>query len=748
MLPLAATAFVGGICLLQAQPSLPPLFGALLLLSLLPAVAYPKSRNVALLLLMCGGGFYYAAWRAEARLAQTVPAAVEWRDIVVEGVVRGFADDNGGRTRFDFAIEKIVQPEMPLKLRVRLSDYHYGQPPLAGLANNARLRLKVRIRPPPSAVNPRGFDYAGYLFSRGIRGSGYVRARASAVVLQKNDGWRDKLRRRALALPHHGETVAALIVGDRSAIDEAQWEALRRTGTAHLLSISGTHITLVASFVALLAGFLWRRSGRLLRLMPAQKAALLAAIPAALGYAWLGGFGVPVQRSFLMFGAAALALLGGGRTSTAQVMALAALVVTAADPWSVLAAGFWLSFMLAAAVVYAAVNYSHTRLFCWHLLRLQFLVSVLAMPLTLWFFNEASLVSPVANALAIPLVGFVVLPLALLDVLLPGEVLWHAAGWLLTGFWNFIETLSGWVLASWRAAAPWWLFVLACIGGGWLLMPAGVPLRWAGILPITALALWLPPTPAVGAYRMTVLDVGQGTSVLIETAGKVMIYDAGPKHAFAAIDGALRSGGHRRIDMLMLSHEDSDHIGAAARVLRQYMPARIYSSLPPAHPLAAAPHVRCMAGQQWQWDEVDFQVLHPPAGYGESSDNEESCVLKISAAGGAALLTGDISATIERRIIGRSPQADVLLASHHGSRYSSAGEFLQAVAPQAVVFSAGATNNYGHPHPQVLARVQAAGAKIYRTDRDGAIVIEVHEQLNIIKWREQQRRYWHENQHD
>ncbi|MBE8158332.1 MAG: ComEC family competence protein [Betaproteobacteria bacterium] len=396
---LTAAAFVGGAVFLHIQESLPALEGALFLFAAAPFLFVRRVRFAAFLALAFGAGFYYAGWRADLRLAEKVPAALEWRDIVAEGTVRGFPDSDSRRTRFDFDIEKIISPPSGLRLRARLYDYHYGKPPLEGIKSGARLRLKIRIRPPRANFNPGGFDYAGKLFALGVRAAGYVRGRETAAVLRAGGGLRDSLRRRALAA-REGALLAALIVGDRSQISDAQWRVFRRTGTAHLLSISGTHITLAAGFAALAVLFFWRRSSRLMRIMPAQKAALAATVPMALGYAFLAGFGVPVQRSVLMFFAAAVAVLGGGTTSALPALSLAAVAVAVLDPWAVLSPGFWLSFLLAGAVVYAAVGAGGG---VWQLLKAQCLISVFAAPLTLWFFNEASIVSPLANFIAVPL---------------------------------------------------------------------------------------------------------------------------------------------------------------------------------------------------------------------------------------------------------------------------------------------------------------------------------------------------------
>ena len=715
-----------------------------MLLLPLAAAGNRRWRAAGLLVLMFGGGFYYAAWRADMRLAERLPQELIWQDVWAEGTIRGFAETTWRRSRFVFDIEKIGDPPAPFNLRASVSDYHFNKAPLEGLRDGAKWRLKIRVRPPRNNYNPNGFDRAGWFFSRGIRAEGYVRDRKSAMLLEEGGGLRDSLRQQTRAMPERGELLAALIVGDRGGIDEKQWRVLRQTGVAHLMSISGTHITLTAVFAALLVGFVWRRNRRLTRRMPAQKAALLAAIPLAVFYAWLAGFGVPVQRSLLMFLAAAAAMLFGIGASPIRTVFPAAALVIAVDPWAVLSAGFWLSFLIAAAVIAALVRGNYV----FRLLKMQFVVSLFAMPLTLWFFNEASLVSPLANAVAVPFAGLVILPLTLADIVVPGDFLWRIAGHGLSLLMSFLEFCSELPFASRQTAAPWHVFVAAALGGGWLLMPTGTPLRWAGVLPIVAMLLWRPPLLPVGDFRLTALDVGQGSATVIETSRRTMIYDTGPRHAFSALRDFLRGQGRQHLDIVMVSHDNADHSGAARR-LTETMPVSVFSSsVDSSHRLArqakAETYMRCESGRRWEWDGVRFEILHPPPNADGLSANARSCVLKIESAHAAALLTGDIPSAIENQLPPEKLSADILLAAHHGSRGSSSSEFLQATSPSAIIFSAGENNPHGHPHPEALHRARESGATIYRTDLLGAVSILADKNgIRITQSRPQIRRYWH-----
>ena len=781
-------------------------------------------RAAAMMVAMFAAGFWWADFRAEGRLEKQLPPELVWRDIVVEGEVLDLPRRDSRRTRFDLRIDSVVSPatesankhasesesesenehapepipeghasgepvpehvpegrasgepvpepipEM-FPLVARISDYHHDGSPLHEIQNGARLRMKVRVRPPAVSANPHGFEYGDYLFARDIQLQGYVRDRASVVVVSPGGGLREYLRERAMNVlpPPQNGLLAAFVVGDRSGISTESYEVLRRTGVAHLVSVSGAHIALAAGFAAVLIAMLWRRFRALTRRMPAARAAMIAAIPASFAYALLAGFGVPVRRSFLMLALAAVAMLCGKTPAAFPALALAAAVIVFADPWAVAAPGFWLSFALVAAVVLALAGGGSGMGLFLKFARMQVLVSVFAVPLALFFFNEASLASPVANLIAVPVVGFAVLPMALADVLLPGDVLWKLAGWILEWLWRAMEWLASHPLASRSpAAAPWWLFAAAMVGAGWTLSPSGAPMRWAGLPPIVALLLWSPPAPE--GMRVVFLNVGQGSAVVVRAAGKTLLYDAGPGFAGRFVVAPfLRGEGIRKLDAVVVSHGDADHYGGAADVLRAFPAGTVFASFAMDGERFGTAGTDgevfinefCEAGTGWRWGEVEFSFLHPDADdYGRGlSDNEMSCVLKAESPGGSVLLTGDIPAETELALAERlggggadgevagSLDADVLLASHHGSRLSSAAGFFRAVSPGAVVFSGGGSRSrFGHPHPEVVSRARSFGASVYRTDRDGAIAVDfAADGIRVEKWREKREYWWDKN---
>jgi competence protein ComEC len=399
-------------------------------------------------------------------------------------------------------------------------------------------------------MNPGGFDLEAWMLERNLRATGYVREvarpragqdrsdgglpgaqadrrdatpqRLDARVLQPGplvDRLRDDLRaelQARLAGSRYGGVIVALVLGDQRAIAEADWQLFNRTGISHLVSISGLHITMVAGLVALLAGWSWRRSARLLARAPAQTAAAVAGMLTALAYCLLAGWGVPAQRTFFMLAVVALALLSRLALRPTLTLAAAAFFVNLLDPWSALAPGFWLSFGAVAAILYALSSQAGPPQRGWRATLLaaaqvQLAVTVALVPLTVLLFQQVSLVSPLANAVAIPLVSLVVTPMALagglavalpapLDTLaLPLLAIAHALfAWLADG----LAWVAAWPWASVPLAAPpGWTLPLAFAGVAWLLAPPGWPARWVGVLWMLPLVLWPPARMSCGSPR-------------------------------------------------------------------------------------------------------------------------------------------------------------------------------------------------------------------------------------------------------
>ncbi|AOY02231.1 DNA internalization-related competence protein ComEC/Rec2 [Jeongeupia sp. USM3] len=740
-------AFVTGVCALQALPVLPPLWQPLFVASLaMVPLGSVRWRPLAMLVLAVCAGFGYADLRARWRLADRLPAALEQQSVVADGHIAGLPQQNRYGWRFTLVVEHSDPPGLPE--RVQVSSYGDRLQPRTG----ERWRLTLRPKRPHGLANPGGFDLERWLLTEGIGATASVKAAErlpghawQAGVDRLRDALRDRLHRQLGDAPYAG-VIVALAIGDQGGVPKDQWQRFAATGVTHLISVSGLHITLWATLLGGLVNLGWRRVPWLAARVPAQRAALAAGVLAALGYSVLSGLSVPTQRTLLMLLIAAAGLWRGrsGTPLVTWLVALAAVVLF--DPFSVLSVGFWLSFLTVGALLYgcAATLGEAPRWHGW--IGAQWVATLASFPVLALVFQQLPLVSPLANAVAIPLVSMVVTPLALAGVLDPtGSLPWLAErAFALTD--RYLQLCAQAPVLT-VAAPPAWAWLPAALGVVLWLSPRGLPGRLYA--PVLLLPLLAPPAATLehGTFRATVIDVGQGLAVLVQTRSHTLLYDTGPPGASdRALLPALRALGIRRIDTLTVSHDDNDHSGGAEAVLQALAVGQLHSTLPPGHPARAAAtmHRDCSAGQTWTWDGVRFDVLWPAAGLAAASDNARSCTLRIrSAADRTLLLPGDIGRHEEAGLVsqGLSP-ADIVVAPHHGSRSSSSQALVDATAPHWVVFSSGYLNRFRHPHPHVVERYAGAGSTILRTDQDGAVTFDVGSGLSVHRWRAGHRRYW------
>lgn len=767
-------AFCLGIWLLQVQPALPsarwlwllPLLSLSALLPRSPRSWQAVLRRAGIGALCLALGFAWAAWRAELRLAERLPEHWQGVDIALIGVVSTLPQTDARGERVVLDVERMLTPNAPRLARVQVTRYWPRDGVREALFHaGARWQLTVRLKRPYGTHNPHGFDLEAWMLERDIGAGGYVRdappprqldARAATPA-----AWlaavREQLRTRIAATlgdaPYAG-VIAALVLGDQRSIPNDQWRAFTRTGVNHLLSISGLHVTMIAALAGWAVAFLWRRLPRAAERWPARQAGLVAAVAAGLGYALLAGFEVPAQRTFFMLAVVAAAFWGRREARPFSALVWALFVVLLIDPWAVLSAGFWLSFGAMAAILWASFGRRALpgRLRGW--VTVQAAVTLALAPALLLLFQQVSLISPLANAVAIPVVSWLVTPLALLGVVAPP--LWHGAAWLMAQLGDAL---------AWASALPWatlarpapdgWALALAVAGTLWTLMPRGFPLRALGWL--LWLPLVLPPRADIesGNFVADVIDVGQGTAVLLRTAHHALLYDTGP--AFADSDAGerivvpyLRASGVGALSGVIVSHDDNDHSGGLLSVLRDVPTAWLLHGLPAASPLLVqAPSPRhCVRGQQWTWDGVHFEILNPPPRAwqeGGRRDNDFSCVLRVSRGAQRLLITGDAERRGELELLesGAALDATVLIAGHHGSRTSSMAALVERVHPRQVVFTVGYRNRFGHPHPQVVARFLGLNSTLLRSDRDGLIRLQFGEDgVVAAQYRAEQRRYW------
>jgi competence protein ComEC len=578
--------------------------------------------------------------------------------------------------------------------------------------------------------------------------------------------------------PYAGVLVA-LVIGDQREITQSDWAIFNRTGIGHLISISGLHITMVSGMFAGLMSYFWRRSFftqmHLPLQLPVQKVAALSAALMALLYVALSGFGVPAQRTLLMISIVALAVWSGRVVGLSYVLCLALGAVVVFDPWAVLWPGFWLSFAAVAVILYVSVGrieggfdgsvFHRLRIKliqAWHI---QYAITIGLVPLSLLLFAQLSLISPLANAVAIPLVSFVIAPLALIACVLPTPLstcLWQLSHWFVTQLASCLQLFSVQAFAVKTFTTPSiGIFFLALIGTAWLLAPRGWPWRFLGWFCWLPLIFQKPEIPGAGQFNVMAFDVGQGMAILVETASHRLLYDAGPYYSPVSDAGSrvilpyLNAHGIAHLDTMLISHNDNDHSGGALSLLHSISVRQLMSSLKPDSAIIASAksHQRCQAGQSWQWDGVTFEILQPVAASYESEKwhpNARSCTLKISTTRLSILLPGDIEAIQEDELLHAIPEklpVTVLLVPHHGSGTSSTPAFLQAVQPQLALFQVGYLNRYRHPKPQVFERYAEFGIQRLRTDESGAIRLQFGDTLVFSEYRKEHARYWYSNQH-
>jgi competence protein ComEC len=704
------------------------------------------------------------------------------------------------------------RPDMPLKARVPervglfWSSPPSGHEPLPGEV----WQWTVQLDGADGRANPGGPDLPLMAWERGERGQ--VRLIRGGVPPQRLQGitwhspgwverWRTRLRasvlvhacpagqapglwRASCLSPGVAGLVRGLALGEQGAIQPADWDALRVTGTAHLAAISGLHVAMLGWLCARVLGWAWRRSRRAMAWQPAPQVERFAMLLGALGYALLSGWGVPAQRTVWMVGVVVALQASGHRWPWPLVCLLAAVGVVTWDPWALMSAGFWLSFVAVAVLMWSGEEplplvpnaagwrgaWQRLRQQARSLWRTQWVATVGLAPLSLVFFQATTLVGLLANLVAIPWFSLALTPLAL------AGLAFESAWWLLQPLGQVtLDALTA--VADRSVGWAWWVVpevngwaaALALVGGAWCVAPVptrtrclALPLCLPLLCPTTLSQRW--PVPAVGEAEVWAADVGQGTAVLVRTARHALLFDTGPVRFGGndagrdTLDGLLRAVGVSGLDELQISHGDADHVGGAVSLMRRWPVARLRASLAPDHALwsqadakgQVPPALPCVAGQRWQWDGVQFEVLHPQRAMtlaDDRPDNATSCVLAVRVQGRQVLLTGDIEAEQERALVQSLPshalRSEVLLVAHHGSRTSSTLPFVKAVAPTWAVVQVGQRNRYGHPHPEVLQRLRDHGAQVVTTPACGAWRWHSGRAQPPVCWKPQRQRYWH-----
>lgn len=790
-------AFFLGIVCVQQFPALPsPAWLGLSPLLIALGWRFPIWRMPCAF----GVGLLWALGFAHLRLSQALPSELVGKDIHVEGYIASIPARQQRSVRFEFEIVRQFAsasgeilaadtPALPLPFKTRINWYFHDDQPPALKAGDLR-RFTVRLKPPNGFLNPGGFDYEGWLFRNGIRATGYVRKELSPASGEPQrffgdtpwrvqiDRWRHELLGKieaATPTVEHRGIIAALVLGHRAEMSAEQWQLLLDTGTNHLVAISGLHISLIAGLVYWLVMRLGGYWGVGRHAWPRQRTAALIAFAAGFVYALLAGFLVPTRRALIMLAVGLSAVFIYRQLRPGYALLLALVLVALLDPFAVVDPSFWLSYGAVAVLIYMIVS-SHrpvtgdTTGFSrfagdmvqrgWWWTRLQGFLLLGILPITVFWFSRITVAALFANLLAIPLVGFLVVSLVLVATAVAlvsaglAAPLFQVADVLLELFWQWLRLTAAMPFNLWFIPAPpLWALLAALVGVALMLAPRGLPGRWTGVLWLLPMLLAKTPTPAAGEFRLSALDVGQGTAVVVQTQRHTLVYDTGPMFSESFDTGQavlipyLRASGVKRVDILLVSHGDNDHIGGAASLLDTIDTARVLSSVPERFEAGRAEY--CQAGQQWTWDGVSFEILHPdPDGPRRLiHGNNGSCVLRVDAANGSALLTGDIEKLAEWYLLraGQLTPVDLLFAPHHGSRTSSTPGFVDALQAAHVVVQAGYLNRWGFPRPDIRERYEKAGADIRITGLEGMLVYETD--MSGLRLRQAYRRdkgrYWH-----
>ncbi len=724
-----------------------PLSACLIILTL-PS----RFRFQGLMIILCYFlGLHRVVSCSNEYFSRLLPESLEAVSLNVSGTVLDVPRWQGDKARFLFHAEAAQGEQGEQWSGITLLNW-YEAP---ALYPGDFLQLTVKLRRVHGFASPGAMDYEARMLREGVLATGYV---VQGQVVGASESFRFALPRIRqhmgqwfIDIPQPaGGLLRALLTGDRQDISAEQWEVLGKTGTAHLVVISGLHIALLAAlgygFTALLF-----RLGLCPGFMPLPRLGALVGLVLAVGYALIAGMGLPVQRALIMLAVALSGKITGLEFRPSTLLLVAFCLVLAIDPLAFTCCGFWYSFVAVAALL---LGLSGRPGFKSGWLYPQLLVFIALTSLLATNMQPVSLISPLINLVAIPLIGLVFVPLLLLwaflqsvlpvdissGLLLLAEILNIGFGWL---EYCASDLCSGASLPMPGLTA----MICALAGSLLLLLPAGSGLRWIAwifFLP------WLLPSlqrPEHGGVRLTQLDVGQGLALALQTRNHALLYDTGDRFSdsFTAADAVvlpyLASVRQRDLDMLIVSHGDRDHSGGVDAICNALKPVQILAGMPELLPQRIASR-QCMPGQSWEWDGVSFRIL---SGKAEGIANDRSCVLLVETGSGNILLTGDITRRQERWLVNSYPdlKAKVITVPHHGSKTSSSDEFLDQLQPQLALVSAGYRNRFRHPATTVMDRMSERNICVMKSADLGSLEVSLeNNQISVKSYRFAMDRLW------
>jgi len=737
------------------------LFLQIVALGLALLALLPHLRRRDLVLFLAAAVLFWNS--AQSVIEGRLDSDFEGDSILTELRIAEFPRIKGSST--GFVAVPVDDARVPARIRL-----HWQQPPVA-LHLGDVWALEIKLRRPRGNSNPGSMDYEAWLFRERIGASGYVVGGRRNVLLDSDTSRGiDRIRLRFLKKTQRvlGDDAAvavvlAVAIGARHLISKQAWDRYARTGTSHLMAISGLHVGLAAIAAYFLAAGLLGLFGH----GNQHRIALLVALLAACLYAAVSGFAVPARRATLMLAVATLIVLCRREVSTARVLAAAVIAIVISDPIATMEPGFKLSFAAVAILFWFARRRQVLPMQPWQrpafafrgLVLVQVMLLIGLMPLTIAIFGRVSFAAPLINLVAVPLFSFVTVPCVLLSLAAPDalhpvtEISLRLAAMSIGWLEQLIDIAARPSWASIRVAAlddiAWLLLLVPLV---WVLLPSGWPARHVAWLGVAVLISWRPSGPPGHCVDIRALDVGQGLSLVLQTRDKVLVYDTGPSWPGGGSAGErvlvpyLRNRGIVRIDTLIVSHADLDHAGGVQALLDDFAVDDILAG--EELPWIMQPVRRCSAGMSWSWNGVRFSILHPREA-ARLDGNEASCVLLVEIADNRALLSGDIEAGTEAALVRQRvlPLVDLVSVPHHGSRTSSIGPFVQSLKPSIALVSAGYGNRWGFPKAEVVARWRSGGAKVLNTATSGSVSVRMCAGGGVSEpseWRNIRRRLWHE----
>lgn len=680
-------------------------------------------------LLWCMVGAIWACVHEYESFPNALPQRMVLKNIHLQGVISSIPKVGTGKTQFQFEVHQYQ--DKPMQTLIWMSCYQACPPMKVGEAWSGSVTLKKpKLNVLPGEMNP---HY--WLMSNHIEWLGVLDGR-SAVRLHTPQGiWRFQSFRERLAeslTTHlkHDHTLGllqGLTLGVASHIEKSQWDLFRRTGTTHLVVISGEHIGLIAGFTFMCAQWIWTRIPRLALYIPAQQAASVLAWSVGCFYAFLCGLGAPVERAIIGFGVLLLRYFIAQRFTVWQAWRYALFIILLIEPHVVVTPGFYLSFIAVAILVLMSARFPAKRFRLAVQLQLACLIGLT--PLTLYAFSYASLNGFIVNLIAIPLVGLIIVPTALIGLILIQVHPWDGWLWMPKQGANLFLTLLSY-LDRFE-----WMNLNVSIDDLLSVMSIMLGLFLSTLLPIRGLYLMYACLLILPFYqrqtdiqheqaKVTVFDVGQGLAVLIQTAQHSILYDTGGVFyqggdwASFKVLPYLRHLKLKKLDGLVISHPDLDHRGGLSSIEKELAVARLWVNEPAFYHRGEA----CHDQRSWVWDGVAFRFFALPTQL--EKRNNTSCILQVKTKTSSLLLTGDIEFQAEAYLVtryGMALQSNYIVVPHHGSQTSSSMPFLMMVHPHLGIISSGLNNRYHFPHKKALQRYEQLKIPLKNTAELGAI---------------------------